>query len=165
MPISPETMNEPPVACSKSSSFNGFFLFSSMIFPFKFIDTKITILFLICKFQTYQNHASIVSKHTKKTSMSPTERLSVRRKNIEASGYTYSSLNIFTFPLAHFLFFAYLRNVLFPQPPHARKRMKRESGESPEQSRCCKPHLHRLSLLNSPGHCLYIKVGRQSKQR
>ena len=36
--------------------------------------------------------------------MSPTERLSVRRKDIEASGYTRSSLNIFTFPLAHFLF-------------------------------------------------------------
>ena len=32
----------------------------------------------------------------------------------------------------------------------ARGRMKRESGEIPEQSRCCEPHLHRLSLLTSP---------------
>ena len=32
----------------------------------------------------------------------------------------------------------------------ARERMKRESGESPEQSRCCEPHLYGLSLLTSP---------------
>ena len=47
-------------------------------------------------------------------------------------------------------FFPYLCKVLCPQPPMARKRMKRESGESPEQSRCCEPHLYRLSLLHSP---------------
>ena len=39
----------------------------------------------------------------------------------------------------------YLCNVLFRQSSLARVRMKRESGESPEQSRCCKLHL--LGLL------------------
>ena len=35
--------------------------------------------------------------------------------------------------------------------------MKRESGESPEQSRCCEPHLYRLSLLHSPATAYIYK--------
>ena len=51
---------------------------------------------------------------------------------------------------------------LVPKPPFARGRMKRESGENPEQSRCCEPHLHRLSLLNSLATA-YINKGGKAK--
>ena len=46
---------------------------------------------------------------------------------------------------------------------YARPRMKRESGESPGQSRCCK--LLCKGLFTTSGHCflLFEKVGRHNK--
>lgn len=45
----------------------------------------------------------------------------------------------------------------------AKSRMKRESGESPGQSRCCK--LLCKGLFTTSGHCflLFEKVGRHNK--
>lgn len=60
----------------------------------------------------------------------------------------------FIYPIfAHVLF-----RVLYPE-----KRMKRESGESPGQSRCCK--LLCKGLFTTSGHCflLFEKVGRHNK--
>lgn len=59
-------------------------------------------------------------------------------KTWEASGH----LSAFNDPLIDNRDSNYLCHVLFRVPPtDARKRMKRESGASPEQSRCCKLHL------------------------
>lgn len=60
----------------------------------------------------------------------------------------------FIYPIfVHVLF-----RVLYPE-----KRMKRESGESPGQSRCCK--LLCKGLFTTSGHCflLFEKVGRHNK--
>ena len=45
----------------------------------------------------------------------------------------------------------------------AKSRMKRESGESPGQSRCCK--LQTITFVYPlQGHCLSMKTGRQDKR-
>ena len=62
--------------------------------------------------------------------------LDVKQK-IEKKQSIYLLFQILSLPLHRFV----------PRTPLARERMKRESGESPEQSRCCKPHRYRSVYL------------------
>ena len=58
----------------------------------------------------------------------------------------------------------YLCNVLFRQSSLARVRMKRESGESPEQSRCCELRFLGLLIETPQSHCpMFLRMGRQGK--